>query len=131
MVDKFRKENAHRITSRVGQKFELDRQEWTTWQNFTMMYEEFAKELEYAKVATKLNEAEWHNRKGEVVSEDESYGCKVTHRVEYPEMILMMDEVGESTSQKGDGPIGGEKQVCEAGKVTKEIATTKTKRCVL
>ena len=53
----------------------------------------------------------------------DAVGCKVTHSIDHPDMILMMDEVGESTSQKGDGPIGGEKFVCEAGTVPQETAS--------
>ena len=75
-----------------------------------------------------MEEPEWQNEVGRVVDEGDAVGCKVTHRIDNPDMILMMDEVGACTSQKGDGPIGGEKQVCEAGTVPKEIANTKATR---
>ena len=50
------------------------------------------------------------------------FGCKVTHRILRPDMMLCGDEVGADTSQKGDGAIGGEKLLCPAGTIPKESA---------
>ena len=46
-------------------------------------------------------------------------------------MILMMNEVGADTSQKGDGAVGGEKFVCARGSTQKEECATKAKHQTL
>ena len=46
-------------------------------------------------------------------------------------MCIVMDEVCNSTSQKGDGTIGGEKFVCANGTYPKEIVNTKDKHWTL
>ena len=63
--------------------------------------------MECAGVAEKLVEPEWQNKLGETVDiESKAFGCKVTHKITNPDMCLVMDEVGNSTSQKGDA-VGG------------------------
>ena len=34
----FKRRNAHRVVTKKGEKFELDRQNWTTCSNFKMMH---------------------------------------------------------------------------------------------
>ena len=128
----FKARNADKIVTRKGQKFELDRSQWTTYMNFFAMYNRFADEMAYAKVASKFEEPQWMDRDGKVLDrEDTSFGCKVTHNILRPDLILVMDEVGSDTSQKGDGAIGGEKVVCEKGTTPKENCSTKSKHWTL
>ena len=56
---RFKAEHSHKITSRKGHKFELDRAKWTTWQNFCQMYRCFAEELEYGGLAQRLEIPQW------------------------------------------------------------------------
>jgi len=127
----FKKRNADKIVTRKGEKFELDRSNWTTYHNFHQMYERFGDEMIYAKVAQLLPEPVWMNKEGDAVTEDDAFGCKVSHKISHPDMILCMDEVGSDTSQKGDGAVGGEKFVCAVGTTPKEKCSTKSKHWTL
>ena len=91
---KFMKRNQHRIVSKRGQKYELDRQNWTTYANFADMYKHCAVEMEHAGVAQRLEEPVWMTRDGVQCNVDDAYGCKVTHAIIRPEMCLCGDEVG-------------------------------------
>ena len=58
-----------------------------------------------ARVAKKLDKPVWMTRDGEMLREDEkqnAYGCKATLEITHPEMVILADEVGCNTSQKGD-----------------------------
>lgn len=57
------------------------------------------------------------NDYGEEVPEEDATGCKVTHDLTYPEMCIVMDEVGDNISQRGDGNKGGEMYVFAKGMV--------------
>ena len=53
--------NKHRLVSKRGQKYSLDRQNWTTYHNFIHMYEHRYEEMVSAGVAERLyqNLYEW------------------------------------------------------------------------
>ena len=87
----FKKRNSDKIITRKGEKFELDRSNWTTYHNFDQMYNCFSNEMVYANVAELLPEPVWMNKEGDVIKEEESFGCKVTHKISHPDMILCMD----------------------------------------
>ena len=53
------------------------------------------------------------NSDGEECQPTESFDCKVTHRIKYPDMCIVGHEVGGNSSQKGDGHIGGTLHLCE------------------
>ena len=55
----FKKRNADKIVSKRGQKYELDRDNWTTYSNFLQMYDQIYEEMEEAGVARKLLILEW------------------------------------------------------------------------
>ena len=90
----FMKRNQHRIVSKRGQKYELDRQNWTTYANFAVMYKHCALEMEHAGVSKRLDEPIWMIRDGVECTANDAYGCKVTHAIIRPEMCLCGDEVG-------------------------------------
>ena len=60
-----------------------------------------------------------------VVHKTDAFGCKVTHDIDEPDWVLLMDEVGGNTNQKGDGQVGGELQMCERGTVPQRKINTK------
>ena len=100
--------------------------------DFFAMYNQFAEEMEYEKIAIPFDQPQWMDREGNILEQEElAFGCKVTHNILRPDMILVMDEVGSDTSQKGDGSIGGEKLVCEKGTTPKENCSTKSKHWTL
>ena len=127
----FRKRNNHLLVSKRGQKYELDRSMWSTYANFKQMYDQVGDELVDAGVARKLETAVWMDKSGVECAEKDVYGCKVTIDITDPDWVLVMDEVGGNTNQKGDGNVGGELQLCERGKVPKRKINTKDKHYTL
>ena len=82
-----------------------------------------------ANVAVEREEPVLMNRQGNVYEENDAFGYTVTHGINGPDYILVMDEVVGNTSQKGDGHLGGELMLCEPGMTsvqtsTKRISTT-------
>ena len=60
-------------------------------------------------VAIMLDEEVQVNRQGQVTTnKDEAYGRKMSYLLTHPEIVLFVDEVGDNTSQKNDGNIGGQ-----------------------
>ena len=55
------------------------------------------------------------------------FGCKVNLNITRPDIVFMMDEVGGNISQKGDGVVGGELQLCKRGKTPQQKISTKDK----
>ena len=123
----FMHRNKHLIVSSKGQKYELNRANWTTYQNFSQMYEVIEQEMITAGVAVMLPEPVWMNAKGEHVEEGDAFGCKVTLDITKPEMCVVADEVGGNTSQKDDGKIGGERWLCSPGTIPQRKISTKNK----
>jgi hypothetical protein len=58
-----------------------------------------------------LSEALWRDRDNIIVTESDTYGQKkaYSHFPTQAHKLIMVDEVGESISQKGDGNAGGQK----------------------
>ena len=83
-----------RICSKRGQKYALDRENWTTWSNFDDMYTHYYHKMELAGVARRLEEPVWMDRVGNAVEEKDAFGCKVTHELVHPEYCIVGDEVG-------------------------------------
>ena len=122
----FMKRNKHKIVGKRGQKYELSRQNWTTYNNFVSMYNHIIDELVHAKLAVKLETPTWMNRNGEVCTEEEAYGCKVHHMITRPELCFCGDEVGGNISMQGDGHNRGELLLTEKGKVPQRKASTQS-----
>ena len=68
------KRNKHRLVSKRGQKYSLDRQNWTTYHNFLHMYEHTYDEMVSAGVAECLTEPMWMDENGNECDEKDSYG---------------------------------------------------------
>ena len=83
------------------------------------MYDEVAKEMVKDGVAMQLPSSVWTDHRQNIVEEEFSYGCQVTHDVTRPEHFFALDELGGNTSQKGDGQNGGQLCVYAKGKVPK------------
>ena len=80
------KRNGHRIVSRRGQKYELDRHNWTTYRNFRNIYEHTYLEMVEAGVAQRLPAPIWMDRHGKECTEKDALGCMVTHKLCHPEI---------------------------------------------
>jgi len=105
------------IVSSKGQKYELNRSNWTTYQNVSQMYECIEEELITTGVAVRLPEPIWMDADGNHVEEDDLFGCKVTCDITKPDICVVADEVGRNTSQKDDGNMGGERWLTEPGTI--------------
>ena len=127
----FMNRNSHRLVSVRGQKYELDRQNWTTYANFSHMYTHTLDEMVHAGVARKLPEPCWKNRCGNVCPESEAYGCEVTHELCHPSLCFVGDEVGGNINMKGDGHAGGQKFLTRAGTVPYKKSSSSEKRFTL
>ena len=88
------------------------------------MFDNIISNLTDAGLAFPLRDPIWMDRNGNSCEPDEAFGCKVTHRIVYPENILVADELGGNLSQKGDGNLGGEKLMCKAETVPRQRSCT-------
>eukprot|EP00978_Attheya_sp_CCMP212_P026409 scaffold86813_cov51-Attheya_sp.AAC.1 len=93
----------------LGQKYGLDRKDWSTYRNIYKMYNEIYEEMAEAGVAMELDEPVWVDKDGNGVKQGQAMGRKNTHRLIHPDYTLHVDEVGGDTSQKGDDHDGGVK----------------------
>lgn len=59
-----------------------------------------------------------------IVEEEEAFGCKVLHDIVHHEHVLVLDEVGSNTNQKGGGNVGGELIMCKQGKTSQRKINT-------
>ncbi len=65
----FLKRNGHRIVTQCGEKFTVDRSDWTTLDNISQMYNIIYNEMIDAKIARKLEDAIFIDHDGKVVDE--------------------------------------------------------------
>jgi len=128
---KFMRRNKSKIVGKRGQKYELNRQNWTTYNNFVQMYDHIIDEMMDAGLAVELDEPVWMNRKGEICPEEEAFGCKVHHKIIHPELCFCGDEVGGNISMKGDGHHGGELLLAEKGTIAQRKASTRNRKFTL
>ena len=114
----FKKRWEHALTFKRGQKFALDRAAALTFSNMNKMYDDVYDAMVECKVASKHMHPVYENRDGGVATNwNDKFGMPCTHKIDHPEMCLVVDEVGSDLSQKGDGHIGGVKYACERGAV--------------
>ena len=114
----FKKRWEHTLTFKRGQKFALDRSAALTFSNMNKMYNEVYEAMLECKVASKRMHPVYETADGTPATEwKDVFGIPCTHKIDHPEMCLVVDEVGSDLSQKGDGHIGGSKYACERGTV--------------
>ena len=96
--------------------YDLSYRNWITYNNFVSMNIYVIDELVRSNLAMKLAALTWMNKDGEVCTKEESYACKVHHRITRPELCFCGDKVGGNISMKGDVHNGGELLLTEKGK---------------
>ena len=89
-----------------------------TYANIAQMYEHIYDGIIDEGVAVKLESPIWQNRYGNIHREEDSFGCKVTHDLNHPEMCIVMDVVGRNKNQKGDGHIETKLLICAKGTIS-------------
>ena len=105
--------NIHLIGLSRGHKYELDRFSWTQNENFNGKYIHNYSNMVSTGASEDLETPEWHDKTEKVVEEADTYGCKVTHQLSYPELCVLLDEVGININNKKDGDIRGERYLYE------------------
>jgi hypothetical protein len=106
----FCRRNADLISAKKAVRFDSKRDDWCRLDNFEDMYDDVYERLWEAGIAEKLDEAVWRDKDNNIVeTQAEAYGRKTKYSLLHPEYLVMVDEVGENISQKGDGNAGGQK----------------------
>ncbi len=89
-------------------RFDSFREDWCTMENFEAMYEDIYARMVDSGVATKAPNPVWASKEGMVVeTKDEAWGRQTKYLLTRPDYVVFVDEVGDNTSQKNDGNIGG------------------------
>ena len=114
----FKKRWSHKLVSKRGQKFALDRSNALTYSNVRQMYDQVYTCMVDAGVA----------RCSKELSDDYVGPLRTKYHLTHPEMCLVVDEVGSNSSQRGDGHIGGQKYQCEKGMIPQIKASHSNER---
>jgi hypothetical protein len=93
--------------------FALKRDDWCTKENFAELYDDIFTTMVRAGVTMELPKHVFQDKEGNTFLYDDPkrLGRKTKYKLTHPERVLFVDEVGENTSQKQDGHIGGRKLV--------------------
>ena len=116
---RFMKKNITRIQSSKGRKFSCNREDWCTYDNFLNMYKCIYNEMLKAGVAEKIEVPVFMDKKGNVVSVENAFGRKCTHKLVRPDMCFVFDETGGNTCMKNDGHAGGKRYLHRPGQSAK------------
>ena len=114
----FKKRWSHKLVTKRGQKFAIDRSNSLTYANVKQMYDQVYNCLVDAGVAYVSDE----------YCDDYPGPLRTKYHLKHPEMCLVVDEVGSNSSQRGDGHIGGQKYQCENGMVPQIKASHSNER---
>ena len=79
--NQLKQRSAHRIVSKRGQDYEIHRDKWTTYRNFSNMNDHFIEEMCEAGAVEKLYSPIWLNKNGEECQPSKMFGCRVTHHI--------------------------------------------------
>jgi hypothetical protein len=121
----FLRRNENKLVTKRGEKFALNRHDWTTLPNIKQMYDVIYDEMVDACVAVSLQHPIFTDING--IPEDHEtkrFGLAQPIKITKPEWILFADESGFNTSQKKDGHVGGQRFVVERGTTPQTMAST-------
>jgi hypothetical protein len=105
----FCRRNEDVITAKKAVHFASKRADWCHWDNLRDMYGGVYGRLHDMGIEEKLSEKVCRDEKNNIVeTEAESYGQQTDYSLKHPEKLIMVEEVGENISQKGDGNTGGQ-----------------------
>ena len=91
-------------------QYAIDCSNFTSYRNFSDMYNHIEKILLMSKVATQLEEPVSMSKDGKQVPDKiQGYGLKVPIQITRPDMCLVLDKCGCNISQQGNSRIGQEK----------------------
>jgi hypothetical protein len=129
---RFLEKYQHKITSKKGRRFELDRSKWTRYKNFRNMYICIEEEMVDAGVAVELEDPKYMDHVGNIIvsgmrKKERIKGMKVRVDLKRPDMCIVLDEVGANLNMTNDGNIGGRKYICAKGDEPKTLSSKKDK----
>ena len=107
-----------------GERFALNRHDWTMLANIKQMYDVIYNEMVDANIAIELVTHTFTDQYGNTVDEDNRFGLQQNIQIIHPSYIMFADESGFSTSQKKDGHVGGQKFVVGSGTIPQIVAST-------
>jgi hypothetical protein len=97
------------LTTKKAVRFDSQRDDWCSVQNFEAMYEEVYEAMVESGVASKFDEEQFLDSEGNIVEkEEDAFGRKTKYLLTRPEYVFFVDDVGDNTSQKNDGNVGGQ-----------------------
>jgi hypothetical protein len=121
----FKRRNRDKLDTGVAVAQAACRKEWSSYQNFSQMYNLVYEQMDQARVLEALEVPVWMNLAGEIVLlQKEAFGEKVCKIVKHADYLLFVDEVGNNTNMKEDGRIGGERFLKARGQTAKVTAVT-------
>jgi hypothetical protein len=121
----FKERNKDKLDSGVAIAQAACRKEWSSYLNFSQMYDLVYEQMNQAGVLEDLEVPVWMNLAGEIVSsEAEAFGERVSQVVKHPDYVMFVDEVGNNTNMKDDGRIGGERLLKGKGQTAEVTAAT-------
>ena len=124
----FKKRHASALVSKRGEKFALNRADWTKLSNIKQMYEYIYDEMLTANIASPREHPVYTDREGNEVQESERFGLAQSISIDHPDYILFADESGCQTNQKQDGKVANRKYIVEHGTVPQVICNTSDHR---
>jgi hypothetical protein len=97
------------ISAKKFVRFDSKRDDWCRCDNFSEMYDGVYGRLHETRIAEKLSGAVWRDEDNKFVTEADINDRKAAYSLlpRQAQNIIMVDEVGENISQKGDGNAGG------------------------
>jgi hypothetical protein len=106
----FKERNKDKLESGVAIAQAAGRKEWSSYLNFSQMYNLVYEQMNQAGVLEDLEVPVWMNLAGEIVSsEAEAFGEKVSQIFKHADYVMFVDEVGNNTNMKDNSCIGGER----------------------
>ena len=114
----FKKRWSHKLVTKRGQKFAMDRSNSLTYANVKQMSVQVYNCMVEAGVASMLDD----------FSDEYPGTLRTKFHLKHPDMCLVVDEVGCNSSQRGDGHICGQKYQCESGTIPQINASHSNER---
>jgi hypothetical protein len=130
----FKKRHASLIVSKKGEKFALNRADWTKLSNIKQMYEYIYEEMVNANIASPRDNPVYLDREGNEVEESERFGLVQEFRIDHPDYILFAHERGCQTNQSRMEMLGTENSLLNMGQDLKRsvaLLTTGLRFCPL
>jgi hypothetical protein len=121
----FLRQHKDKLITKRGEKFALNRGDWTTLPSIRQMYKVIYDEMVDANMAVSLENPIFTDINGQPEDHDtKRFELAQNIKITKLEWILFANESEFNTSQKTDGHVGGQKFVVERGTVSQIMLST-------